>query len=78
MIDYWGKTPAEERARRGRNTKLTAEQLEELWQMRRSGAKLKDCALKFEVCVDTICRYVTAVRKQKLEKIRADRLSRYA
>lgn len=74
MIDRWGKTPPGERSARGRHTTLDAQQLERLWQMRRNGALLKDCAKEFDVHLATICRYITRVRKQKLEKMRADRL----
>lgn len=74
MIDRWDRTPAAERSLRGRPTSLDAKQLERLWQMRRKGAKLKDCADEFGVHLATICRYITIVRKRKLEKIRADRL----
>lgn len=74
MIDRWDRTPAAERSLRGRPTTLDAKQLERLWQMRRKGAKLKDCADEFGVHLATICRYITIVRKRKLEKIRADRL----
>ena len=74
MIDYWAKTPPEERAERGRHTSLDEKQLERLWQMRRSGATLRACATEFGVHIATICRYITRVRKQKLDKIRADRL----
>lgn len=74
MIDRWGKMPAEERSARGRRTTLDEKQLERLWQMRRQGATLKECAAEFDVHFSTIARYITAVRKHKLEKIRADRL----
>lgn len=74
MIDRWGKMPPEERSARGRRTTLDEKQLERLWQMRREGALLKECATEFNVHIATICRYITRVRKQKLEKIRADRL----
>lgn len=74
MIDYWDKTPPEERGARGRHTTLDEKQLERLWQMRRKGALLKDCAKEFDVHIATICRYITRVRKQKLEKMRSDRL----
>ena len=75
MIDFWDKTPPGERARRGRPTTLDEKQLERLWQLRRKGASLKECAKEFDVHVATICRYITIVRKKKLEKTRADRLS---
>ena len=74
MIDRWGKMSPEERSARGRRTTLDEKQLERLWQMRRNGALLKDCATEFNVHIATICRYITMVRKQKLDKIRADRL----
>lgn len=74
MIDLWGKTPAGERSARGRPTTLDETQLERLWQLRRKGALLKDCAAEFGVHIGTICRYITLVRKRKLEKTRAARL----
>lgn len=74
MIDRWNETPAAERSQRGRPTALDAEQLEKLWKLRRHGATLKECATEFDVHIATICRYITIVRKQKLEKTRADRL----
>lgn len=74
MIDFWGKTPPGERRQRGRPTTLDNAELERLWVMRRKGATLKECAVKFNVHIATICRYVTIVRKRKLEKLQADRL----
>lgn len=74
MIDFWSHTPADQRSQRGRPTTLDEQQLELLWQRRRDGASLKECASEFGVHVATICRYITIVRKRKLEKIRADRL----
>jgi HNH endonuclease len=74
MIDFWGKIPADERKRQGRPTVLDAEQLENLWQMRRNGAKLAECASHFGVHVATICRYITIVRQRKLDNLRAVRL----
>lgn len=74
MIDRFGNTKPEYRMATGRARVLTDEQIETLWQMRRKGARLKDCAREFDVHIATICRYITARRKQKLEKIRADRL----
>jgi HNH endonuclease len=76
MIDFWSKAPADARELRGRPTKLTDEQLEKLWKLRRHGASLKECATEFGVHVATVCRYITIVRKKKLEKTRAARLSR--
>lgn len=76
MIDFWSKTPAAERGRRGRPTVLDGRRLEHLWRMRQKGATLKECAKKFDVHVGTICRYITIARKAKLEKNRMDRLER--
>ena len=75
MIDRFGETPAAERGQRGRATVLNEHQLEQLWKMREKGAMLKDCAEKFGVHIATVCRYITAVRRKKLE---ASRLSRFA
>ncbi len=74
MVDLWNKTPAEERTF-GRKRTLSPEDLERLWQLRRKGKKLRECAEIFDVHIATICRYITEVRKAKLAKIYADRLS---
>jgi hypothetical protein len=74
MIDRFGNIRPEFRKATGRSRVLTDEQVNELWQMRRAGALLRECANKFDVHIATICRYITAVRRQKLDKIRADRL----
>lgn len=74
MVDLWSKTPSAERAF-GRKRVLNEEQLERLWQLRRKGKKLRECAEIFDVHIATICRYITEVRKAKLDKIRADRAS---
>lgn len=78
MIDRFGNIPAAERAPRGRPTVLTEAQLEQLWKLRRDGMLLTECAKRFNVHVATICRYITIVRKAKLAKNRADRLSGFA
>lgn len=75
MFDHFGKTPAAERAPRGRPFMLRPDQLEELYRMRRDGKKLKDCAAHFGVHVATVVRYVTAVRRQKFERLRSAKLS---
>lgn len=75
MIDRFSQPPAEARTARGRRTILDDAQLQRLWEMRRSGATLAACAATFDVHIATICRYITAVRKQKLERNRAARLS---
>jgi hypothetical protein len=75
MIDRFGNAAPEDRSRTGRNRMLTDEQIEVLWQMRREGALLKDCATKFDVHIATICRYITARRKLVLAKMQARRHS---
>jgi hypothetical protein len=72
MIDRFGKIPADERGA-GRKRVLSDEQLEALWEKRRNGAPLKECAKFFGVHVATICRYITARRKISLEKLQAYR-----
>lgn len=74
-IDQWAQLPPEERGHKVRPCMLTQVQLEKLWQMRREGALLRECAAAFGVHIATVCRYITIVRKQKLEKLRAVRLS---
>lgn len=78
MIDRFRSPSAASRSARGRPFILTDRQMAQLWQMRREGATLKECASQFDVHVATICRYITAVRKQKLAKNRTDRLSAIA
>lgn len=67
VLDHHEKTPFDQRGPRGRGTSLTDKQLEKLWQLRLKGKGLKECAATFNVHVATICRYITAVRKKKLE-----------
>ena len=75
MIDRFGNEAPEDRAPRGRPTVLDETQLEKLWKLRRHGATLKECAAEFGVHIATVGRYITAVRRQKLEKLRANRMS---
>jgi HNH endonuclease len=75
MVDLWAKTPPDER-KPGRKYALDANELARMWEMRREGATLKACAAEFHVHIATVCRYITAVRQQKLAKNRADRLTR--
>lgn len=76
MIDRFGNVKPEYRMATGRARVLTDEQVEALLKMRAEGARLKDCAAKFDVHIATICRYITPLLKLKLEKMRADRLGR--
>lgn len=75
MIDYWQNTPPEQRGARGRPSVLDDGQLSTLWQMRKKGATLKECAEVFDVHHSTIWRYVTARRKELVRKMQAVRLS---
>jgi len=74
MVDRWTLSSADERGP-GRPTVLDEAQLIELWTMRRQEKTLKECASHFGVHVATICRYITAIRKQKSAKLRAVRMS---
>lgn len=76
MIDMWTNPDPMDRHARGRKHVLTDVELGELWKMRRDGALIAECADKFRVHKSTICRYITAVRKEKLAKNRAARLSK--
>ena len=78
MVDLWTKRPAASRALSGHPFVLTEEQLESLWQDRRAGMKLKECAVKYRVHVATIVRYMSAVRRAKVARLKAVRLSRAA
>lgn len=71
MIDHHEQTPFSERVARGRPFMFTDVQLQRLWMMRRQGATLKECAERFGVHIATVCRYITAVRKLKLQRLRA-------
>jgi len=74
MVDRWAMTPADQRGP-GRPSVLSDLELVVLWRMRREGATLKQCAAHFQVHVATICRYITAIRKEKSAKLRAVRMS---
>jgi hypothetical protein len=74
MVDMWLRPPGSERAI-GRKRTLTDEQLTRLWEMRRGGRKLRECAKEFNVHIATVCRYITEIRRARFEKLRAVRLS---
>lgn len=74
MIDRFGKVKPEYRKATGRARVLTDAQIETLWRMRERKISPRECAAKFDVHIGTICRYITARRKLKLEKLRADNL----
>jgi len=76
LIDMWRNPVPEERKTHGRPTILSPAELAELYRMRMGGAKLKECALKFGVHVGTVCRYITEMRREKLSRLRTDRLAR--
>lgn len=78
MVDRWTNTAPDERGNLGRPYVLTDEQMHRLWQMRREGATLKQCSAEFGVHRATICRYITALRKQRIARLRTDRLSAVA
>lgn len=74
-IDTHTRRPFEERVSGSQQCKLTDEQLEKLWQRRRGGATLRACASEFNIHIQTVIRYVTRMRLQKINKLRADRLA---
>lgn len=74
MVDRWANTPPGEREF-GRTRVLTDAQLSQLWEMRRAGDSLRTCATRFGVHISTICRYITAVRAQRVAQLQAVRLS---
>jgi hypothetical protein len=76
MIDLWAETPPDERGQRAHRTALTPIQLGELYEMRKRGAKIKECAEKFGVHIATVCRHITNMRREKLARLKSDRLSR--
>lgn len=70
MLDRWSKRDADNRAPMGRRHILDDTQLHRLWEMRRKGAKLRECAAEFGVHIATVCRYITTARKARLGKLR--------
>jgi DNA-binding CsgD family transcriptional regulator len=70
-LDQFEKPPFELRGPRGRRTLLTERELQTLWKMRRErGASLRECADRFGVHTHTICKYITNMRRAKLERLR--------
>ena len=70
MRDMWREIPAAERGPRERTgSVLTAQELAELYRMRKEGATLKECAARFNMTTTTICRLVTAQRKARLAEL---------
>lgn len=78
MVDMWAKRPAASRVLSGHPFVLTEQQMEELWQDRRAGLKLRECAAKYGVHLATVVRYMSAVRRSKVARLKAVRLSREA
>ena len=72
ILDQWEQPAMANRGPRdGRRFLLTDEQLELLWLMRKEGATLRACADHFDISFTTVARYVTAIRKAKLQQLRA-------
>lgn len=76
LIDMWRNPAPEERKAHGRRTILSADELAHLFQMRMGGASVKACAEKFGVHKSTVCHYITEMRREKLSRLRTDRLAR--
>lgn len=70
MIDRWSSTSLDERGGLGRPHVIDEPGLERLWEMRRTGSTLKQCAQEFNVHIATICRYITTARKDRLSRLR--------
>jgi HNH endonuclease len=70
MIDRWANLAPEKRGTLGRPHVLDESQLDRLWEMRRTGSTLAQCAQEFGVHVATVCRYITTVRREKLSRLR--------
>jgi hypothetical protein len=49
--------------------------VEAIYEARKQGASLRECAERFGLHISTICRVVTKQRRVRLEKLRRDRLS---
>ena len=74
MVDRWSKTPPDRRIPYDRTTVLGPQELERYYQMRREGITVRECAAALGVHHMTIYRKITAVRREKLQKLRADKL----
>lgn len=80
VLDQFEKPAFEQRGARDvtRRFLLSNDQLLELWEMRRGGATLKACAVRFGVTFQTIARYITYIRKNKLERNRREKEMRHS
>lgn len=76
VLDHHEQPAFEDRGPRERRRLLSDAELDHLWAMRRTGATLKECAAIFNVHIATVARYITAVRKQKLEANARQRVQR--
>lgn len=71
MTDRWRETPSHERkARYSPGTTFTQDELTRLYEMRRNGATMKECAAKFGVHIATVYRQITSQRKARLAAMR--------
>lgn len=75
MVDRWSKTPPDKRIPHDRTTVLGPEDLARYFQMRKKGLTVRECAAQLGVHHVTVYRMITSQRRQKLRKLRADRLS---
>lgn len=55
---------------------LSNEQLAEMWEMRKRGALLRECAEHFGVHIQSICRYIRIVRETRVKELQRVRLSK--
>lgn len=77
VVDHFSKRSPESRGD-GRPRLLGEAELEKLWERRRDGATLQECATEFGVHRATIARYITERRRVLVQKLSSDRLSRVA
>ena len=75
MYDYFGKIPAHLRGAGSRKCSLSDAELDQLWEMRRGGATMRECGERFGVHHTTVARYITVVRREKARLLAKVRLS---
>lgn len=73
MVDRWRSPPPNERRKRGIDGSVfTPDELTRMYQMRKEGASLLECARVFKVHIGTICRLVRNQREARLAQLRQD------
>jgi len=75
MYDHFGKIPFRLRGPGARKCALSDAELEQMWEMRRGGATMRECGDKLGVHHTTIARYITMVRREKARLLAKVRMS---